>query len=143
MTARSIVSAAVTATLLFGGLVYLRDPPWLLTVSSGFHAWQTDASGNRHRWMSPHASFFVPSGAQTIEIPLRATFDAPNDWPMVATITVDDRPVDRIVLSDPGWRRSVFHMPAPSGRRVRRIDIRLDRTRDGVRGAQVGEIVAR
>lgn len=140
MTRRTWLGAVLAAAAIAGSLAYLRDPPWLLRVSSGMRAWQTGPDGTRYRWASGHSSFFVPSGAASIEIPMRAPFDGPNDWPIVATITLDDRPVDRLTLSDAAWHRSVIALPARSSRRVRRIDIRLDRTRNENHGVAIGEI---
>jgi hypothetical protein len=137
--ASGIVVLALAAALA-GGLSYLRDPPWLLRMTSGMRQWEAAADGTRFRWMGGHASLFVPSDARSAEIPLRTTFDAPGDWPIVVSITLDDRPVDRIVLSDGAWRYAVVRLPPPAGRRARRIDIRVDRTRDDNHGAAVGEI---
>ena len=87
-------------------LTYLRDPPWLATLSSGFRNWETTADGTAFRWAGAHASLFVPSNARSLRIPLRTTFDRPGDWPITVSITIDDEPVDRLVLTDPGWRES-------------------------------------
>jgi hypothetical protein len=143
MMRRRWIAWLVAAAVVASSLAYLRDPPWLLEVSSGMREWQTGADGARFRWTSGHSSFFVPSDAGSIEIPLRAAFDRPDDWPIVATITLDDRPADRVTLSDAAWRRSVIVLPPRGSRRVRRIDIRLDRTRDENRGVAVGEIRSR
>jgi hypothetical protein len=95
------------------------------------------------RWMGGHASFFVPADARSIEIPVRTTFERPNDWPIAVSVSIDDRPANRIVLTDGAWRRVVLIMPARASRRVRRIDLRMDRTRDDNRAAAVGEVVTR
>jgi hypothetical protein len=124
------------------GLAYLRDPPWLISVTSGLRPPQMDSSGRRYRWMGGHASLFVPSDARLVSIPLRTTFDTPGDLPITVTIAIDDRPVDRVVLTDPQWRLSTVRLPAPGSRRVRRVDIRVDRTRDDTRGAAVGAVSA-
>ena len=83
---------------------------------------------------------FVPAGARMIEIPLRTTFDRPGDWPITVRVSIDDRPGDQLVLGDPEWHSVILRMPAPGSRKVRRLDIRVDRTRDDNRGAAVGEI---
>jgi hypothetical protein len=125
----------VTATL-----GYLRDPPWLTGMTSGLRNWERSNDGTLFRWAGAHASFFVPSGAHAIDIPLRTTFDDPADQPIVITVTLDDRPVDRVVLQDAAWRHSLIRLPKPGNRRVRRVDIRADRTRDDNHAVQVGEI---
>jgi hypothetical protein len=139
---RRLVTVIVIAAALVAGLAYLRDPPWLLSVTSGMRPWEMDASGRRLRWMGGHASLFVPSDAHVVSIPLRTTFTA-GDPPVTATISIDDRPVDRFALTDPQWQVSTVRLPPKGGRRVRRIDIRLDRTRDDNRGAAVGEVTLR
>lgn len=140
---KALVAALVCGTLAIAGLAYLRDPPWILSMTSGLREWESDAAGVRFRWMGGHASFFVPAGAHSVQIPLRTTFDSPSDWPIAAAITIDDRPADRVVLSDPGWRWSTLRLPPAGSRRARRIDIRVDRTRDDNHGAQIGEIQVR
>ncbi len=140
MRARRVAIAVAAVVALTGVLAYLHDPPWLIDVTSGFGRWETDPSGVRYRWMAGHGSFFVPAGANSIDIPLRAVFDSPADWPIVASISIDDRAADRVVLTDDAWRASHLRMPPPGARRVRRIDIRADRTRAGDRGLQVGEV---
>ena len=137
------VSAFIAVAALAGALAYLRDPPWLADQVSGLRGWQTDRDGTRVRWTSGHASFFVPAEWTGLELPLRATFDSPRDWPIVATITIDDRLADRVELADGTWRRIVLRMPARGSRRVRRIDIRLDRVRDENHGILLGEVRAR
>jgi hypothetical protein len=138
-----VVWTTLGALMLVAALAYLRDPPWILSMTSGMRRWETDAAGARFRWMGGHASFFVPAAAHAVEIPLRVTFDGPGDWPVVVTIALDDRFVDRIVLADDGWRYSVVRLPAPGSRRARRIDVRVDRTREDNRGAAIGEIRVR
>jgi hypothetical protein len=111
---RRSLALLVTLALAGAALAYLRDPPWLLATASGLRGWGTDRDGTRYRWTGGHASFFVPA--------------------------IDDRPADRVVLADDSWRRLVVRLPPQGTRRVRRIDILLDRTRDGNRGVQLGEI---
>lgn len=139
---RGIVAVVIT-TVVVAAATYLRDPPWLLSTSSGMHGWETDASGARVRWTGGHASFFVPADARAIELPLRTTFDRPDDWPITVSVAIDDRPADRIVLENAQWHQVVLVMPPRGTRRVRRIDIRADRTRDDNRGAALGAVVIR
>ena len=138
-----VVLVVVIAIAVVGAAAYLRDPPWLISVSSGMRGWEIDATGARVRWTGGHASFFVPADARTIELPLRTTFDRPDDWPITVSVAIDDRPADRLVLDDGRWHRAVLIMPPRGSRRVRRIDIRTDRTRDDNRGAALGEVVIR
>ena len=143
MARRPIVFTIVVVAAVLAALAYLRDPPWLLSTTSGMRGWETDSSGTRLRWMGGHASFFVPANARSIEMPLRTIFARGDDWPVVVTVTIDDRPAERLVLRDGRWQRIVVSMPAAGSRRVRRIDLRMDRTRDDNRSAAIGEVVVR
>lgn len=138
-----LLVSGVLAVALIATLIYLRDPPWLLSTSSGMRGWEADTNGTRFRWMGGHASMFVPSSARTVEIPLRTTFDQTDDRVITVNVSIDDRSADQLVLADAGWHAVVLRMPPPGSRRVRRIDIRLDRTRDDNRGAAVGEVRVR
>ena len=133
-----LVVLAVVLSLTVPLLAYLRDPPWLLATASGFGGWERGTDGARFRWMGGHASFFVPSDARSVELPVRAGFVG-ADWPVTVSVSIDDRPADRIVLSDGDWHSMMLRLPSPGRRRVRRLDIRLDRTRDEDRGAAIGE----
>lgn len=140
MIRRHRLLAGVLGVALVAGLIYLRDPPWLLSMTSGMRGWEDDGKGTRLRWMGGHASLFVPSSARGVEIPVRTTFDQPGDWPITVNVSIDDRVAGQVVLDDAEWHVLVLRMPTPGRRRVRRVDIRLDRTRDDNRGAAVGEI---
>jgi hypothetical protein len=135
-----VAALLIAAFALAGALAYLRDPPWLLGMTSGLRAWETAPDGQRVRWAGAHASFFVPSDAESVRIPLRTTFDRAGEWPIAVAISVDDRSAGRLVLSDSAWRESVIRLPPPGSRRVRRIDIRADRARDDNHAVQLGEI---
>jgi hypothetical protein len=121
-------------------LGYLRDPAWLLSTTSGLRGWETDADGTRVRWMGGHASLFVPASAGAVELPVRTTFDASGDWPITVTVTIDDRMSNRLVISDGEWHSMLVPLPTGGHRSVRRLDIRLDRTREDNRGAAIGEL---
>ena len=140
LTRRRMILVIVFVAAAAGLLGYLRDPPWLLSTTSGLRGWETDADGTRFRWMGGHASVFVPSSARAVELPVRTTFDSPGDWPITVTVAIDDRMSDRIVLSDAEWHSMVLRLPPARGRKVRRLDIRLDRTRDDNYGAAIGEL---
>lgn len=140
LTRRRMILVIVFVAAAAGLLGYLRDPPWLLSTTSGLRGWETDADGTRFRWMGGHASVFVPSSARAVELPVRTTFDSPADWPITVTVAIDDRMSDRIVLSDAEWHSMVLRLPPARGRKVRRLDIRLDRTRDDNYGAAIGEL---
>ena len=143
MIRRQVMLALLIAAATIAAIMYLRDPPWLLSTTSGMRSWETDGSGTRMRWMGGHASFFVAADARTIEIPIRTAFERSDDWPITVNVSIDDRPANRVVLTDAAWRRIVLTMPPRGSRKVRRIDLRMDRTRDDNRAAAIGEVVAR
>jgi hypothetical protein len=132
--------AVAAGALLVAALAHLRDPAWLAGVESGFHRWETDAQGTRFRWTTGHASFFVPASSAAIEIPVSAAFDAPQDPYVVATITIDDLAAERVELTDGRWRVVRVPLPRPGSRRLRRVDLRVDRMRPGDRGIRIGEV---
>lgn len=137
LTMRRAALAVVTVIALIAALAYLRDPPWLLNVDSGFSAWESDQGGTRYRWTLGRASFFVPADEGRVVLRLRSIKDAPSAWPITVTVSIDDRDADVIRLADEDWHTLVLRLPRPGNRRVRRIDIKLDRVRSGNRGIQV------
>jgi hypothetical protein len=136
----SWTTGVLAAAIVVAALWYLRDPSWLASYSSGFHPWETAADGRSYRWTKGHASFFVPSDAQRITLPLRSLNDTPQDWPITATITIDDRVADRMTFRDETWHELAIRLPGRATRRVRRIDITVDRVRTRLRGVQVGKV---
>jgi hypothetical protein len=134
--------ALVGLLLVVAGLIYLRDPAWLGSVTSGLGGWQ-GPPGARFRWTSGHASFFVPSDTTALTLPLKAGSAATSDRPVTVAVSVDDRWLATIELPDPAaWLHSTLPLPRKStSRRVRRIDLRVDRTLGPFsQGVQLGEI---
>jgi hypothetical protein len=127
----------IVAALLVAALAYLRDPPWLAQVTSGMGNWQTDSDGTRYRWTTGHASFFVPSATEFVSFRMRAPKQDPRDWPITATITIDDRRADIIKVNDEYWSVVRLRLPQRGGRKLRRIDVKLDRVRSENRGVQL------
>jgi hypothetical protein len=139
MTRTRRVALVVIAVALAGAaLAYLREPPWLARMNYGFRGWQTEADGTRYRWTGGHASFFVPATAASVSIPIRTTFGR-GDPAVLVAFTIDDRPANAIVLREPAWQRPTLNLPPPGRRGLRRIDVRVDRLREGNRGVQIGE----
>jgi hypothetical protein len=56
---------------------------------------------------------------------------------------VDDRPAAAVELHDDRWRRLTLALAGPTTRRVRRIDIRVDRVRPGNRGVAIADVELR
>ena len=137
---QAVLAGLLVAAAVIAAAGYLRDPPWLLSTTSGLRAWESDRDGRRFRWMGGHASFFVPSSARLIEIPLHTTFESIGEWPVTVDVAIDDRASERLVLSDGEWHTMRLRLPPAGSRKVRRIDIRVDRTREDNRGAAIGEV---
>ena len=135
-----LAQLVVLIAVLAATLAYLRDPPWLARMESGFRQWQTASDGTRYRSMAGHASFFVPADARAIAIPARTSFVDRDDPPVEISIAIDDRPADAFVLRDGAWKVTEIRLPPPGSRRLRRIDVRVDRLRRGLRGADIGEV---
>ena len=143
MTRWKIAALAVCLVIAGALLAYLRDPLWLINVSSGFETPERDRSGRTFRWTGGRASFFVPAGAPLVRIPLRALFLTDDRRPFVVRIDVNDRPASLVSLDDGRWREAeVKIVPAAArGRRVVRIDLHVDRTwSERGLGVQVGEV---
>ena len=138
------MGAVVGGLFVICALAYLRDPPWLLHMETGFEGW-THLTGERpFRWMAGRASFFVPSDYRWIDIPLRAMFVGKNRAPYVVRVTVNDRMAGGAVLEDEQWTtiRVPLQVPASWSRRVVRIDLHANRAWTQRRiSVQVGEVL--
>jgi hypothetical protein len=133
----------LTAVVLLStaaAILYLRDPPWLISYTTGLRAWERADDGTRFRWSVSHASFFVPSDAGTVLLPVSTTFAAGDDKPMLVTITIDDERAARVLLEDAQWKQVTLTLPKPGSRRVRRVDVRTSLTREDYRGVRIGEL---
>jgi len=133
------------AALLVLLVAYLRDPPWLGSVSSGFGPWEYSRRDDRwYRWMGGRASFFVPSASRLVRIPLHAALLQNGDnRAFIVTITVNDRPAATVVLPDERWRTTEVRLndPALRVRRHVRIDLRVNQTwTERSLGVQVGAV---
>ena len=133
---------AIMVVSVAGAAWYLRDPPWVAAVTSGMRDWEVDPSGTRFRWTAGHASFFVPSAASEMTVPIRALFPSSDGGPVVVRFAVDDRSVATVELIDAAeWSRPVIPLPRQTGRRrYRRVDVRVSRVVGFYNlGVQVGE----
>src|SRR5262249_27176063 len=101
------ISRAVLAVLIIAAAtIALRDPAWVGGVTSGLRPWEEDPPGTRFRWTAGRASFFIPSYAAAMTLPLRAVFPGAGGAPVRVAITVDDRYLATIDLRDPNeWVR--------------------------------------
>ena len=70
----------------------------------------------RFRWTSGHASFFIPTDATTMTLPLKAVFPAAGGHPVSVAISVDDRWLATVELPEPSaWVRHSLPLPPPAG----------------------------
>ena len=129
--------AIAVAALLAAALWYLRDPAWIAGQTTGMWDWQQDADGIRYRWANSHASFFIPSDAAEAHLRVATTFDAHGREPMLVTISVDDVPAARVVLTDASWRDVAVPLPPRASRRERRIDVRTSGTREDLHAIRI------
>jgi hypothetical protein len=129
----------VTAVVL---LAALRDPPWLGGVTSGLSPWIDAGDGGRVRWTTGHATFYVPSDAASIVIPIRAVRLTDDLLPLVVDLQVDGRLVQVVRFENEQWRRVRIAVGLLRRvRRVRRIEIRVSRTHaQSWRGVQLGAV---
>lgn len=124
---RAKAIAALIAVV--AALAYLRDPPWLGSVTSGLRDWDHGDPAQIFRWTNGRASLFIPSSATAVMIPLRSAFPAPGGGPVVVEIRVDDRYLATVTLTDTReWVRHEFPLGnRPTNRRFRRIDFHVNR----------------
>jgi hypothetical protein len=142
MTRRATMRLAALAIVAVT-LAYLRDPAWLSGLTSGFTDWDRDEQGAAFRWTTGHSSFFVPSDATSVAIPVRAVFSGGDRRPVVVRIALNDRPAAEALLTDAGWTRvQVICAGVPTyGRRHVRVDLRISRAwTDDRLTVQVGDI---
>jgi len=129
MSRRRFIRAVAIVGLAAAALDYLYDPPWIGNMTSGLRAWETREPGTVFRWTTGRASFFIPSTATSVVIPMRSGLPGPGNAPVTVDLFVDDRFLTTLTLSDPdAWLRSEL----PLGRRLthrrfRRIDVHVSR----------------
>jgi O-antigen ligase len=112
--------AALTIALPFR-IVHAARTANLEHVGYGVSGWRIDSEVDRFRYAAADATIFAPSGAGSIQLPLRRP---PGAAPAEVEIRMDGRLVNRVVVSPDAWR--TLHMiipPAPSG--YRRLDVRV------------------
>jgi len=108
--------------------IVLRDPAWVGGVTSGLRPWEEDPAGTRFRWTAGRGSFFIPSDAAAVTLPLRAVFPGPGGAPVTVDVSVDDRFLATIALRDPNeWVRPRLPVARATSRRYRRVDLRVNR----------------
>jgi hypothetical protein len=141
MSRRRLVIAVLLLGCVGWAARYLHDPPWVGGVTSGIREWRYDADGTRYRWTNGHATFYVPSRASEMTLPMRAGLASSDSTPVRADVSVDDRWLATIELNDPAaWKLPVFPLPANPRRSYRRVDVRVSRVVGyEMLGVQLGE----
>jgi hypothetical protein len=144
---RAIAAWTAAALLLAAALAYLRDPPWLGQVTSGFSTWREDENGRRFRWTTrSRASMYVPAEAALVTLPLRLGAARQDGRPLAASLAIDGRVFATVSLDDPArWVPVSFSLPRGAiRRRAVRVEVLVPRLvgRDNL-GVQVGEAVIR
>jgi len=147
MTGIRSLAAVALAAALAAAAIYLHDPPWVGSLTSGLRPRETDAHGATFRWTTGRASFFVPSDATVMTLQLRP--GAPlSKTPVTVDVNVDDRRLATIELPDPlhpdpdRWVLTSLPLPRrATSRRFRRVDLRVHRWLDQFHlGVQLGAI---
>jgi Sulfatase len=78
----------------------------------GLYQRQRNARGVVYQWGSPHMFLHAPSTAQSFEVRVRSIADTPQ----TVTVSVDDRVIDRLTLSDHRWITLKHTLPVVSDR---------------------------
>ena len=113
---------------VLAGAAYLYDPPWAGNETSGLRDWEEDPPGTQFRWTTGRASFFVPSTATSMTLPMRAVFPGPDGRPTMVRLSVDGRWLADIELPNPDtWVRASIPLPRPGRRHFRRVDLHVNR----------------
>jgi hypothetical protein len=146
MTPGRRLKAAAVLVAMAAILGYLRDPPWIGSVTSGMRPWEQDPPGTFFRWTMGRATFFVPSNATLLTVPLRAVFPGANGAPVRVEVRDDGRLVATVDLTEPAaWVRPAVPLTRyAGGRRFRRIDLRISRVVPPFNlGVMTGEVSVR
>jgi hypothetical protein len=146
MTPQRWIKAVVSVLAAVAAAAYLYDPPWMGGVTSGLRPWEEDPPGTLFRWTAGRGTFFVPSGATSMTLPLRAVFPGPDGTPVTVEVRDDGRLLATIELNDPeAWSRTTVPLKHYAGRRrFRRIDLRVSRVVPPFAlGVMTGEVVVR
>jgi hypothetical protein len=133
MRAHRTIAGILGLLLAAAAAIALHDPPWIANVTAGLGDWHVDEHGTRFRWTSGRASFYVPSDATAMTLPLRP-LPPLGRRPISIDVRVDDRWLATLELPDKttpdlnAWVRPTLPLPRKdTSRRYRRIDLRVRR----------------
>jgi hypothetical protein len=88
----------------------------------GLYQRQRNARGVEYRWGSPHMFLHAPSTARAFEVTVRSIADKAQ----TVTVSVDDRVIDRLTLSDHRWVTLKETLPVVSDRSNIWISLTVD-----------------
>ena len=89
----------------------------------GFYDWEQEG-GQRFRWSSRRATFFIPLGARELRIPLRAIHIGGNTTPTDVSIAIGGRTFHRVEITHDDWVSVRLRLPLlPEDEGFQRIDI--------------------
>jgi hypothetical protein len=96
--------------------------------SFGFYDWEQE-DGQRFRWTSRRATFFIPLSARQLHLPLRAIHVGSNLAPTEVSIAIGGRVFHRIRLATDDWVNVPMRLPLlPEDDAFQRIDITTEPT---------------
>jgi hypothetical protein len=90
-------------------------------TSIGFSRWQREPDGSRYRWAGGRSTFFVPSAAHSVRIPLGSGTEGPDT--VEVRIFLNGREANRVVLERSSEWRSIY---LPLSRRAAEPFSRID-----------------
>ena len=120
----------------------------------GFYGWEQEG-GQRFRWTSRRATFFIPAAARELQLPLRAIHIGGNTTPTKVSIAISGRTFHKVELEHDDWTTVRMLLPRDTDRNgFRRVDIITSpawspaalvggRTDVRVLGVEVGEPMTR
>ena len=144
MSRRRLAIVGVIAVV--AALAYLRNPPWIEDVTSGMKPWDRDEFGVLYRWTEGHASFYIPSNVQTMNVPMRSGVATPDHSPVKVVLRQDGVLLGTVELPTvTEWVKPTLTLrPSRTGRPFQRIDLRVSRTFPPWSfGVMTGEVILR
>jgi hypothetical protein len=112
---------AVCASLPFRATAAIKAVD-LSGQSNGVHDVEYARDGTPFRWTNPRATLYLPNEWRSLSLPLRSL--APT--PQTVVISLGDRRIDQVTLTDHAWHVVTYALPPPkSGDRFHRLDLEV------------------
>jgi hypothetical protein len=103
----------------------------LAGTSGGLSGWQREPDGSRYRWAGTRSTFYVPSSASAVRIPLQHGWS--DRRTIEVAILVEGREADRVMLpADDRWKVVRILLPAESVAAFTRFDLVASRAGERV-----------